>query len=283
MTRQRGPWYLLTGLVIGIVLGLVYGWLIDPVDYVDTSPDSLHPDFKNQYRSLIALAHQSSGDNGRAAARLALLGDDDPAAALAGQAQQLLAAGGSQLEAQALANLAADLRGQPQVATPVATITLPPAGEGTQEPPVATLPPGGGVSTATRVATLTITPVATFTPRRLPATPTRGAPFAPEGELVTVCDPFQPPGLLQVMVLDTFGEPLPGIRVEVSWAGGQDHFFTGLYPEISLGYGDFEMQAGVAYTVRVGEGGEALNNIVAPQCSGDSGVYTGGLEVTFSQ
>jgi hypothetical protein len=76
---------------------------------------------------------------------------------------------------------------------------------------------------------------------------------------------------------------VPGIRVEVSWAGGQDHFFTGLYPEISLGYGDFEMQAGVAYTVRVGEGGEALNNIVAPQCSGDSGVYTGGLEVTFSQ
>ena len=33
MNDDRGPWYLLTGLVIGVILGLVYSLKIDPVVY----------------------------------------------------------------------------------------------------------------------------------------------------------------------------------------------------------------------------------------------------------
>ena len=38
MRDNRGPWYLLTGLVIGAALGLVFSWLVYPIRYVDTAP-----------------------------------------------------------------------------------------------------------------------------------------------------------------------------------------------------------------------------------------------------
>jgi hypothetical protein len=58
-SEERGPWYLLTGMVIGIVLGLVYAWVVQPVRYVNTSPGSLRVEFKDRYRALIASAYLS--------------------------------------------------------------------------------------------------------------------------------------------------------------------------------------------------------------------------------
>ena len=113
MVEARRPWYLLTGLVVGLALGLVFAWVIYPVKYVDTAPQALRADFKARYRSLIAQAYAASGDLGRARARLALLGDADAMAALAAQAQQIVAAGGSQPEARSLALLASAL-GKPE-------------------------------------------------------------------------------------------------------------------------------------------------------------------------
>ena len=34
--EERGHWYLLTGLILGFVLGLLYAWLVQPVKFVDT-------------------------------------------------------------------------------------------------------------------------------------------------------------------------------------------------------------------------------------------------------
>ena len=59
---QRGPWYLLTGLVLGVALGLVYAWVLAPVKYVDTVPDMLREDYKAQYRALVAAAYMATGD-----------------------------------------------------------------------------------------------------------------------------------------------------------------------------------------------------------------------------
>ena len=86
--EQRGPWYLLTGLVIGILIGIVYARYFQPVRYVDTTPSSLRNDFKDQYRSLIAAAFLSNGDLIRARARLELLEDPDAFQALTDQAQR---------------------------------------------------------------------------------------------------------------------------------------------------------------------------------------------------
>ena len=112
---ERGNWYLLTGVVLGIILGILFAWVISPVEYVDTAPESLTNEFKDQYRVLIASAYVANGDLVRAKARLGLLGEADIYLVVAEQAQQMLAEGGSVEEAQALGRLALALgQGIPQ-------------------------------------------------------------------------------------------------------------------------------------------------------------------------
>jgi uncharacterized membrane protein YccC len=103
---KRGNWYLLTGVVLGIILGILFAWVISPVKYVDTAPESLKDEFKDQYRVLIASAYVANGDLVRAKARLELLDEADIYLVVAEQAQQMLAEGGSVEEAQALGRLA---------------------------------------------------------------------------------------------------------------------------------------------------------------------------------
>ena len=65
MSEQRGPWYLLTGLVIGVALGLLIAYVIYPVEYTDTAPFSLRTDAKETLRGLIAQAYMADGDLAR--------------------------------------------------------------------------------------------------------------------------------------------------------------------------------------------------------------------------
>ena len=103
--KTHSAWYLLTGLTLGIILGLVYAWLINPVVYENTEPASLKAEYKAVYRSLIAQVFAATGNYERATRRLALLDDQDPFFILGQQAQRALA-DGSTAEAQALALLA---------------------------------------------------------------------------------------------------------------------------------------------------------------------------------
>ena len=111
---KQFPWYLLTGLILGFLLGLLYAWLINPVVYSDTEPASMRADFKENYRLTIAQAYAATGDLERAESRLVLLNDEDPIFTLGSQAQQALAAGFAE-DARALALLAAGLQGEAPV------------------------------------------------------------------------------------------------------------------------------------------------------------------------
>ncbi len=113
MNERRGPWFLLTGLLIGLLAGLLYAWLINPVRFVDTAPGLLLPEFKDQYRSMVALAYQANHDLGRAEGRLAQIKETDSIAELTSQAERIRAQGGSEQEATALTNLAIALGNQP--------------------------------------------------------------------------------------------------------------------------------------------------------------------------
>jgi len=64
-------------ILIGIALGFIYGWVVDPVDYVDTTPDSLRQDYQADYVLMVAEAYQGERDPAVAAARLAFLGHGD--------------------------------------------------------------------------------------------------------------------------------------------------------------------------------------------------------------
>ena len=131
MNERRGPWYLITGLVLGLLLGLGAAWLLRPPEPITpkVKPDSLKADYKDQYRIMIALAYQVDGDLVRARARLELLGDPDSYRAVAGQAQQAQAAGLP--EAHSLALLAGALGDGnattlPALPTPFATVVFTP-------------------------------------------------------------------------------------------------------------------------------------------------------------
>lgn len=65
--------------VLGLVAGLIYGWNIAPVEYVDTTPDTLHAEYRSDYVLMVAEAYQSEGNLELAARRLALLGSAHPA------------------------------------------------------------------------------------------------------------------------------------------------------------------------------------------------------------
>jgi hypothetical protein len=69
----------IVAIVIGAALGLAYGWLVSPVRYVDTSPDTLRIDYKTDYVLMVAEAFSVDGDLQMAVRKLALLGAPAPA------------------------------------------------------------------------------------------------------------------------------------------------------------------------------------------------------------
>lgn len=69
---------MILGLLFGALVALVYGWLIQPVEYIDTSPDSLRIDFRTDYVLMAAQAYAGDRDLNLARVRLAALGPLPP-------------------------------------------------------------------------------------------------------------------------------------------------------------------------------------------------------------
>ena len=70
---------ILLALAFGLIAGLFYGWVISPVQYTDSAPNSLAPKYRAEYILMVAEAYQSEKDPVLATHRLALLGDENPA------------------------------------------------------------------------------------------------------------------------------------------------------------------------------------------------------------
>ena len=66
-------------IIVGIALGIIYGWMIEPVEYVNATPDILREDYRADYVLMVAEAYQAEQDSNRAARRLAILGSEPPA------------------------------------------------------------------------------------------------------------------------------------------------------------------------------------------------------------
>lgn len=65
-------------LAIGIALGLIYGWVIEPVEFTNVTPDLLREDYRVDYVLMAAEAYQNDFDSASAARRLAVLGSNAP-------------------------------------------------------------------------------------------------------------------------------------------------------------------------------------------------------------
>jgi hypothetical protein len=44
----------LIAIAVGLALGLLYGWVLSPVKYVDTTPNTLRADYQTDYVLMVA-------------------------------------------------------------------------------------------------------------------------------------------------------------------------------------------------------------------------------------
>lgn len=77
MRSNRWLFFILA-LLAGIAAGLAYGWILDPVDFYNLTPDTLRPDYKADYVLMTAEAFRLEQDPGLAARRLAIFGSQSP-------------------------------------------------------------------------------------------------------------------------------------------------------------------------------------------------------------
>ncbi len=96
------------------------------------------------------------------------------------------------------------------------------------------------------------------------------------------CDqPLATPAI-QVEVVDQDGNPVPGVLMVVTWAGGEERFYTGLKSEINPGFADFTLNPEFVYNLRLGENGASLGNLGAVTCRSEiHGTYWGALKMKF--
>lgn len=279
--RYHPPYYLLTGLILGLLLGFGITFLLFPVQYTNVPPETLQSVDKDQYRLMIASAFQANGDFGRAFARLGVLREENLANVLLQQAQR----SERRSDAQLLLKLSQALEKSPaqnDSALPEipATITIAPP-QTTPEASTTEQPTTQAIRTATGEApTLSVTRTPFPTPASVSSL---NIPFRLI-EQQTVCNPAYTDSLIQIEVVDKKNKPLSNARVFVSWEGGQDIFYTGFFPEISAGYADYSITSGISYRVRIGEIGAVVENISAPECQdANNNPYWGSISLLFAE
>lgn len=74
---RRALVVLLSGLLLGGVLGLFLGWVAFPVRLVDVIPADLEPEYQADYLDLIAATYVTDGNLAMARNRISSLGQDD--------------------------------------------------------------------------------------------------------------------------------------------------------------------------------------------------------------
>lgn len=277
MRREGGYLFVVTALVVGLGLGLLISLVLSPVRYENVSPAMLKPADKDLYRAMIALSYNARGDLGRAQARMGLLEETDPRSALAAQAQQSIAQGKPAEESRSLALLAAALGSAASTGGPVGEPVKVPSNE-----PVLTMPPSTPITALTPTLDIPVE-----RPTNLPEestaipSPTAGDPYVIKVRINNDCD-VEHMNILSIYVVDKAGKSVPGVEVIVTWANGEDHFFTGMKPAIDLGYADFKMEPDVQYNVRLGNGGQTATKVFPPNClTAQNMAYKGGVKIIF--
>ena len=66
------------GLLLGLAAGLLYGWVLRPVELYNTAPNSLRQDYRTDYVLMVAEAYATEADLPLAMVRLAALGPQSP-------------------------------------------------------------------------------------------------------------------------------------------------------------------------------------------------------------
>ena len=184
---------LLAGTVVGLLFGVLVGWVIWPVQYTDTDPVDLRPEHKDDYVVMVSAAYALDRDLEKAEARLAKLEVDDVGQVVADLASHYISIGAGLVDIRNLVHLADALGSSDSamlnyIATPTPTSTST----------VTNTPTWTPTSTPTATPTPTNTPTPppptpTFTPQPPTATPTPRPPTPTPRPPTATPVPEQPP------------------------------------------------------------------------------------------
>jgi len=286
---STGQIALIVGLVIGVALGLVYTWVIAPVELVNTLPPLLRFDYRQDWIRLAALSYVANGNLKQARARLDGIKQEDVASAIQALIEEYAAAG---LPAETLRNLtslaevldvhtpamlvyldtpASSAPGSTRTPSPTPTLRAESQGDTptptrtptSHTPSPVTTPPRRPTRTPTPTPFISSplpTPTSESTSTLPPPTPTPTPPLLARLQLAEqeqICQPGQTPRI-EVVVRDERGAGLAGVEVWLMWPGGADRAVTGLKPQSGAGYADFNVERGVKHSLGVGELGLPL-------------------------
>lgn len=279
MMKRSTLWHVpvLAGLVLGLAVGLIYTWLIAPVQYYDTAPDRLRAELKEAYILLICEAYAVDGDWPTARRRLDGLGDPELGTTILNLAERAIELGQAVSTVRHLAAVADQLgASNPALAffmpTRPATPSPPPA------PELATFTP-----THQALPTATATPLPTSMPTLTPEpTPTPGWRFQLLAQQ-QICDPDRPQPTLQIIVRDVDGVDLSGAEVIISWDGHETTLITGFKPELGSGYADLIIEPEISYGVHLTDGSEEVSGIQTAACTSRTGARLLSTRLVFEE
>lgn len=248
---MRRGWLLLIGLVLGLAGGLVYTWVINPVEYVDTVPWLMRADYRAEWIRMTALAYGAEGNLERTRLRLQELPEAEIQAELARTLDSAVTSGRSVTVLRRLATLA-QAYGVDTKAVRVYTGQVEP----TPMPAPTTSAPTPTRTPPFVTPTSTLPPLPTTTATPLP--PLATTPYS----LVTATRSCLPQPVIAVsvtaqltattgrrQVTQTVG--VPGLELWLLSSTGADRAVTGLRPAVGLGYADFTVTPGERYNLHV--------------------------------
>lgn len=257
------------GALLGLALGLLYTWKIEPVQYYDTYPPLMQIEYRADWIRMTALACGQEGSLERARVRLRNLPPEEVRREV-GAALDAAVAGGRPLPVLQRMAMLAQTYG---VDSPAVQIYLASGEEVAFSTP---LPPQ---------------PSPTPSPTSLPPTPVTPPPL-----MLPTPTPLPPPYLVEETLSSCLPEPriavsitqevtvtvqgseqlerqgLPGVEVWLLWADGADRAVTGLRPAQGLGYADFAIEPGETYNLYLDSPtGAPIATLLVQPCTGGEG------------
>jgi hypothetical protein len=228
----------LISLAVGLVAGFAYAWLVMPVGTPDSAPARLNEADRTLYVRLIAASYSANGDSAAASRRLAGLGPTSESELVA-LIEHDLRSGRADADSVQLVELAVAL----DIDAPIVGLLAPPR------------------------------PIADEVNRpsqQIAGLSTPSSPSTNRFQLVgrePVCVSGEDARYIQVSVTDRDGESLAGEAITVRWESGQDRFYTGLKTHLDAGVADFDMQAGVIYSVAIADDQPLVDDLQTHLCA----------------
>jgi hypothetical protein len=256
--RISTPGWLFIGLVLGLLFGLYYAWVLDPIVLTDSGPSRLSPASKAEYIFLVSQSYAVDGNWDLAQERLTALEDPNLSQSVNDLLETYVRDLDSPNALRNMANLAQQLGaegGAVAIFAPTPVLVATPTLAQQTLPTLAPTPTPFATAVPVETATASATPPPTrdveLVYTLLNQERQCAADGSPQREIITQ---------------DAFDNELGGVEVQVVWANGRDRFYTGFKPTEGAGYADFSMEPDTSYTVFLAEGSSEISGLRVESC-----------------